>query len=49
MDRRKFVTKTLISAGMIAATSKAALALPSVAPREVVAPARPVKKACAGR
>ncbi len=49
MDRRKFLTKTLLSAGVIAATSKAALALPSVAPRDALAPARPVKKACSGR
>ena len=43
MERRAFLTKALLSAGAIAATSSAALALPSVAP------AQPVKKACSGR
>jgi hypothetical protein len=43
MDRRAFLTKTLLSAGMIAATGSAALALPSVARREAIAPQGPVK------
>ncbi|MGA9602303.1 MAG: hypothetical protein WBS22_18990 [Methylocystis sp.] len=49
MNRRALLTKALLSAGAIAATSSAALALPSVAPRNAVAPAQPVKKACSGR
>jgi len=49
MDRRKFLTKTLLFAGVIAAISKTAMALPSVAPRDAIAPAPPVKKACPGR
>jgi hypothetical protein len=44
MDRRAFLTKTLLSAGVIAATGSAAFALPSVAPRDAVARAKPVEK-----
>jgi hypothetical protein len=49
MNRRAFLTKTLLSAGVVAATSSAALALPSMASRDKIAPTPPVKKACSGR
>jgi len=43
MDRPAFLTKTLLAAGMIAATGGTALALPSVAPRDAVALEGPVE------
>jgi hypothetical protein len=43
------LTKALLSAGVIVATGSAALALPSVAPRDAIAPAQPVVKVCSGR
>ncbi|MFY9655100.1 MAG: hypothetical protein WAK01_00720 [Methylocystis sp.] len=49
MNRRAFLTKSLVSAGAIAATTRAAIALPAAAQREKIAPNQPVKKACSGR
>ena len=49
MNRRAFLTKSLLSAGAIAATTRAAIALPATAPREKIAPDQPIKKACCGR
>jgi hypothetical protein len=43
MDRRAFITKTLLAAGVIAATSSAALALPMAPEREAIAPEGPVE------
>jgi len=43
MDRRAFVTKAVLAVAAIAATSGAALALPSVAPRDTVATEGPVE------
>jgi hypothetical protein len=42
MDRRAFLTKTLLSAALLAA-SGAAMAAPSVAPRDAIAPADPTE------
>ena len=41
MDRRSFLTTTLLAAGVIAATSSAALALPAPAARDAIAPEGP--------
>jgi len=49
MNRRAFLTKTLLSAGAIAATTRTAVALPAAAPRDKIGPNQPVKKACSGR
>lgn len=43
MDRRGFLTKILLSAGVIAATGGTALALPLASPREAIAPEGPVE------
>jgi hypothetical protein len=43
MDRRAFLTKTLLSGAIIAAMGGTALALPSVAPRDAIAPEGPVE------
>jgi hypothetical protein len=51
MNRRAFLTKTLLSAGAgaAAAATRAAVALPATAPREKIGPNQPVGKACSGR
>ncbi len=43
MDRRAFLAKTLLSAGILAATASTALALPSMAPRDAIAPEGPIE------
>ncbi|MGA9602302.1 MAG: hypothetical protein WBS22_18985 [Methylocystis sp.] len=43
MDRRAFITKTLLAAGVFAATSSAALALPMAPARDAVVPEGPVE------
>jgi len=43
MDRRAFLTKTLLAAGALAATGGAALALPSTTARDAIAPEGPVE------
>ena len=48
MIRRAF-TKTLLSAVVVAVTASAALAAPSAAPRDKIAPSQPVEKVCSGR
>ncbi|HEV7910281.1 MAG TPA: hypothetical protein VGP28_04160 [Methylocella sp.] len=39
MDRRSFVTSVLLSAGILAVTVEAAIALPAAAPRDHLVPA----------
>jgi hypothetical protein len=38
MDRRSFVTSVLLSAGILAVTVEAAIALPAAAPRDHLVP-----------
>ncbi len=43
MDRRGFLTATLLSLALLAAASSAAGAAPTIAPRDVIAPASPTE------
>jgi hypothetical protein len=49
MRRVASLTQLLLSAGVLAAVSSAALALPSVTSRDAITPAQPVHKVCSGR